>query len=296
MLPNPRPMEKQIARKLDGTSRQLAEWRSFASGEWHVRVKEVTPHAYVIGRFEPPADNFIRTLLLMDTLRRNGAEHIDLILPHYAYTRQDRMREEGDCVSSLFSVRAAASAGAERIVTAEMHTARSFDIAPIQILNVSLIPSFAQEYKRFIGKEPVTVVAPDRNSVSRSGLFARILGAGTGTMWVEKNRDTKGNVIGRNIFGRPVGKTAVIVDDLVDTGVTAFEAAKLLRKEGIRRLHLVSVHAIFSKGAMGLVAKSRFDRIFVSDTLPMPKGMAKLTKLTVVECADLLVKAARREV
>ncbi|MDD5251282.1 MAG: ribose-phosphate diphosphokinase [Patescibacteria group bacterium] len=294
LLPDPTPLEKRLAKILMSHDRRLAEWRQFSSGEWFVRLKEMSVKVTVIGRYHPPADNFFQTNLLIDTLRRNGARQIKLILPYFGYARQDRALASGDPVSADFVTRAAAAAGADSILTANLHTKRLADTTPILIESVCVLSALARAWRDKWGqRSEFTVLAPDRGAAESAEKIAQELGC-PDTMWIEKCRDRVGQVVSGRLFGRRHGDTCLIVDDMVDTGATIVQTAQLAREAGFRHLYLCAVHAVLSNGALARLRSARFDGIVFSDTLPLRKSMRRWPNVAVVETASFLAAAAKR--
>ncbi len=290
-FPDLRPLEKALLKRLSGGVKHLAAWKNFPNGELFVRVHEVEKRAVVIGRVGPPGDNLARTLLLCDTLRRNGAKRIDLILPYMAYARQDRQRREGDPVSADWMLRLVACLSVDRIVTTDIHSERVLEFTPLPITSISMVPAMADRLRDALHDEAFTVVAPDRGAVSRADSFAATIGGKVGRLWIEKYRDEKGKLTLRRSFGNPIGKTAVIVDDQLDTGATVAQTVKLLKSMGFKRLMLCVVHPVFSGHAAKLVRRLGFDRVFITDTMPFPAGLVGWRNVTLVSAAEALAMA-----
>jgi len=290
-LPEPSVIELGLLRRLSGSARRPAVWKTFPSGEIHVRVSGVEKRVCLIGRTTPPADNFFRTLLLADTLRRNGAEKITLVLPYLAYARQDRQTRPGDPLSTACLSRALASAGVGRVVTLDLHSRRNIESSPIPIENVSIVPDMARSLAAELKGRDVSVVAADFGGRERADDFARTLGLKGGAVWIEKRRDRSGKASAKRLVGSLAGRTAVIVDDILDTGGTISEAARLLKKHGCRDLYLCVVHPVFSAGAARLIKKLKFRRVLVSDAFPATSEVLRLRNVRVVSAAAILAKA-----
>jgi ribose-phosphate pyrophosphokinase len=291
-LSQPPEIECEVVRLL-GSELELAEWKSFPSGELHVCAKNVEEDVIVIGRTYPPGGNLVATLLLLDTLRRNGAREITLILPYYAYGRQDRLEESGECVSGLFVAQQLAAAGASRIITADVHSQRIAEASPIPIVSVDMAPTFAVALASRLPEATCTVVSPDAGGRQRAQALASTLGVSS-TAWVEKKRSKDGTAKALSLHGELVGKAAVIVDDMIDTGGTLAEAVRRLRSQGVEELYVCATHAIFSGEAVSRIAALQLQQIMVTDTMPVPVSVRGLKNLKVIPVAGLLADAVTK--
>lgn len=265
----------------------IAQWKKFPSGELYVRVKEVEKKIIVVGRTYPPGDNLVATLLLLDTLKRNGAKEITLVLPYFAYGRQDRMEKEGECVSALFVIQMLAAAGATRVVTTDIHSRRIIEASPIPIENVEMSALFANELQKYGVNKTWTIISPDEGGKDRAQLLAKALGA-ENVAWIAKERGADGAAKAMALHGKLERARAVIIDDMIDTGGTLSEAVRLLRGREVQEIIVCATHAIFSRDAAERVAALNLKRVIVTDTLPLPSAGVRLTNLTLIPMAETL--------
>ncbi|MBI4457956.1 ribose-phosphate pyrophosphokinase [Candidatus Uhrbacteria bacterium] len=289
-LPEPLPVEKNLAAMLSRGRPGQAEWSRFPSGEHFVHVSLSSTHACVAGRSFPPGDNLLMTALLCDTLRRNGAQEITLALPYFAYSRQDRQQLAGDPLSAGAIPTLLAAVGVKRIVTADIHSTLALEASPIPIESVSMLPDFAAVLRPKLRPAPFTVVAPDHASRIRAEGLTALLG-GVPIAWIEKERTRFKGVTARGRSGELAGTTAVLIDDMLDTGGTIEAAVRMLKKEGFKEFHLAITHPIFSKGAVPLLRKLGFSSVVVGNTMPISSEAKRLRGFTVVDAAPRLAEA-----
>lgn len=291
-LPGPTAFERKLRRKLRPVSRARADWGVYANGEMHVQVTGVGRKAVVIGRTEPPADTALATLFLIDTLKRSGAKDIILVLPYFGYSRHDRAVMKGDSVAAAALLEMFACAGVRRLVSVDPHGPHLDRYCRYPLVRVDMVRPMARKMKARLRGAEHTVVAPDHGAFWRAKEFGAVTGA-SAVVWADKRRLRKGGVTVRGLRGKTVGRTAVIVDDQVDTGGTVLEAVKLLRKDGFREFHLCATHPVLSKGARNRLERIGFRTVMFSDTVvgtareDLPKGAV------LVSSADEIAKAVR---
>jgi ribose-phosphate pyrophosphokinase len=291
LIERPDPLAKEIRKRLNGSPEPLEAWRRFANGEFHVRVRDVGRSAFVIGESAPPHERLAQTGLLVDTLRRNGAKKITLVLPYLAYARQDRVTESGGSLGSAWMLGQLKAAGAARIVTLDIHNERVAEESPVPIVSVDLHAVMAERMEKMLGREDITVVAPDRGAGRRAEHFAAALGERAPVAYVKKKRDRSGKARAFGLIGRTSGRTAVIIDDMVDSGGTIVEAVRALKKNGFVRFFLCATHPILSGRAVRVLHELRFARILFSDSLPVSPETKRLLPLEIVRAAETLTRA-----
>lgn len=296
-LPDSRPIEVALLRKLQGSSRSPVEWRTFLNGEFSLRIPSVSGVACVIGRCDPPAENLVRTLFLIDTLRRSGSKKIILVLPYFGYCRQDRQVQPGDgvpagCISSLFT-----ALKVDEIITADLHSQRIAHECPVPLSDISLLPLMARALQAELPKSECAIISPDKGGCARAEKMASLLGRDPSSIvWIEKERDRQGVVSAKKIHGTSDTRVAVLVDDIIDTGGTIVQTVRLLRENGFQEFYLCATHGIFSNTAASVLKESGFKKIILSDTLPLSRDVTALLPIEVVGAADFLGDAVLRSV
>ncbi|MEA3249916.1 MAG: ribose-phosphate diphosphokinase [Patescibacteria group bacterium] len=289
-LPSPNSFERKLKRQLKPAASARADWGIYPNGEMHLEVRGIGRKVCVIGRTESPADTALATLLLVDTLKRNGAKDITLVLPYFGYARHDRAVKKGDSVAAAALLGIFRQVGVTRLVSVDPHGPYLDKYCRYPLVRVNMVPTMAGCMERELRGVEHTVVAPDHGAVKRAREFGELSGA-SAVAWVDKKRMRRGGVVAQGLRGSIAGRTAVIVDDQVDTGGTVIEAVKLLRKNGFREFHLCATHPVLSKGAKGKLERINFRTIMFSDTV-VGTGRGDMPARTiVVSAAELLAKA-----
>lgn len=296
-LPNPTPLEKSIAKKLDKNFARNTEWRHFSNGEWMLTVPQPTKTAVVLGRTDPPADHLVQTLTLIDTLKRNGANDITLVVPYFGYSRQDREVRKGDHLPADLFTKLFHQCGATRIITVDLHSPVTEKNSPIPITNIDPIPELVATFKRIRKKsEGLTIVSPDHGSRHRADAFRDLLDPSIPICWLEKHRDTKtGAVHSGELLGIKQGTTALILDDICDTGGTIKECVRHLKKNGFKALYLCITHPVLSGSAVQTLHSLNFKKIFVSNTVPLSPKTKKALPIVIVDAFPRILSAISRE-
>lgn len=292
-LPNPTSCEQYIAQRVSRSKKETTFWKRFPSGELYVRLLVKAKRALVIGRTWGAPDHLWGTLLLVDTLHRNGVGDIILVLPYFAYARQDRQRLSGEPLSGLCLAKLFACSGAKKIITLDLHSKRVQEASALPLISMSFASEFANAIKKELSAlSEVIVVAPDRGARGHADEFANALQKGKQCAWIEKVRDPySGKVTPQQLHRLRDGTAAILFDDMLDTGKTIRESVHLLRKHGFKDFYLCITHPVFSGVAAGLIRSLGFKKIFVSDTIPLSPRVVRILGIHVVPAGPALGKA-----
>ncbi len=266
----------------------------FADGELKVKLEENIRgrDVFIIQSTHPPAEHILELLLFLDAAKRASAARVTAVVPYFGYARQDRKDEPRVPISAKLVADLLASSGANRVLTMDLHAEQIQGFFDIPVDHLYAAPVFIDYYKKFETGE-VIVVAPDTGSVKRARAFARRLGKDIPIAIVDKRRTGPNKSMVANIIGNVKGKTALIYDDMLDTGGTMVDAAEAIRKKGATTVYTCVVHPLLSRSAPERIMKSCIKELVVTDTIPLTPEK-KIKKAKVLSVAGLLGKAIMR--
>ena len=271
---------------------------NFADGECSVSVYEPVRGADVFlvqSTCGPVNDNLMELLVMIDAMRRASAGRITAVMPYFGYARQDRKAKSRDPISAKLVANLLTEAGADRILTMDLHASQIqgfFDIPVDNMLGGSI---FADHYiERFgAGNEDVIVASPDVGSVARARTFAMKLG--TGLAIVDKRRERANHSEVMNLIGNVEGKDVVILDDMVDTAGSLCGAAKALKElGGAKRVFACASHGVLSGPALERIDNSALEELLLLDTIPYPKDKPRVERIRYLSVATLFANAIQR--
>ena len=239
----------------------------FADGEINIRIAEtVRGHdVYIVQPTSFPVnDNLMELLIMIDAFRRASANMIAVVMPYYGYARQDRKARGRDPISAKLVANLLTVAGASRIITIDLHAEQIQGFFDIPVDNLWSFPVFAEKI-RFLEYEDIVVVSPDVGGVKRARKFAEKIGAPLAILDKRRPKDNVAEVM--HIIGDIEGMTAILFDDIIDTGRSLVEGAKALLKNGAKRVIACATHAVLSQDAKDRIMNSPIERVFVTDTI-----------------------------
>ncbi len=272
-----------------------AEVRKFNDGEIFVQINENVRGAqvFVIQSTCPPVnDNLMELLVIMDALKRASADKITAIIPYFGYARQDRKVQPRVAITAKLVSDLLTVAGADRVLTIDLHAGQIQGFFNIPVDNLFAAPVLIK-YLKTKGLDDIVIVSPDAGGVERARAFAKRLHAGLAI--IDKRRTAPGVAQAMHIIGEVEGKTAILVDDMIDTAGTMTGAASSLIKAGASKVFACGSHAVFSPPALERIADSAFSEVIVTDTIPpQTEGHAAAGKVVVLSVAELLGEAIKR--
>ncbi len=271
-----------------------ASLRTFSDGEVYVEIGENVRGAdvYVIQPTCPPVnDNMMELLIMVDALRRASARRITAVLPYYGYARQDRKVAPRVPISAKLVADIITTAGVRRVLAVDLHSSQIQGFFSIPVDHLFAAPVTLDYLKgKFSGE--VVMVSPDAGGVERTRAFAKRFGAGL--VIIDKRRDRPNESEVMYIIGDVKGKTAVILDDMVDTAGTLCKAAQALKEHGANEVHGCITHPVLSGPAISRIKESVLESLVVTNTIPLSEEAQKVDKIKVLSVSALLGEAIRR--
>lgn len=268
----------------------------FSDGEKRIIIPENLRQrdVFIIQSTCPPVDSsIIELFLIIDAARRSSATEVTAVIPYFGYSRQDRKDRPRVPISASIIARLIEYAGADRIVTIDIHSEQEPGFVEIPWDNLYASYSFLPELKKHF-KGNLIVASPDKGGVPKASFYGDLLGA-EGLAIVFKERDIMKHNHSQvlDMIGNVKGKDVLIVDDMIDTAGTISDAAKLLQERGAKSISVAATHGIFSGPAVERINRSSIDLIFITDTIPLKKEISQNPKIRVVSVAKLLADAIR---
>lgn len=241
----------------------------------------------------PVNDHLMELLIIIDACKRASSSKITVIVPYYAYARQDRKTRGREPISAKLVANLLTTAGADRVVTMDLHAGQIQGFFDIPVDHLPGAPILAEYLKKKdFGNKELVIVSPDLGGVSRARVLADLLDCGRIAI-IDKRRPEPGVAEVMNLIGKVGDKVAIMVDDIVDTAGSLTEGAKALYGFGASEVYACCTHAVLSEPAVERIAKSKIKELIVTNTIPLTadKQHEKIVQLSV---APLLSEAIRR--
>ncbi len=269
-----------------------AEVKKFADMEVFVEIKENVrgEDIFVIQSTSYPAnDNIMELLIAIDALRRASAKRITAVIPYFGYARQDRKAAPRTPISAKLVANLITSAGADRVLTVDLHAGQIQGFFDIPLDNLYAAPVFIDDIRKNFDLNNLVVVSPDVGGLVRARAIASKIGAELAI--VDKRRPKAGISEVMNIIGEIEGKNCIIVDDMVDSGGTLCNAAEALIKKGATSVSAYITHGVLSGKANERIANSKLEKLVITNSIePSPETRAT-GNIRIINIADLIGKA-----
>jgi ribose-phosphate pyrophosphokinase len=286
-------LAEEIAEHLNLPLGEMETFR-FVDGEVSVRIAESVrgEDIFVIQPTGPPVnEHLIELLVILDALRRASAARITAVIPYFGYARQDRKSKPREPITSKLVANLLTAAGANRILTVDLHAGQIWGFFDIPLDHLPSRLMLAGRFRE-MGLRNVVVVSPDIGGVTRAREFAAELGAPIAI--IDKRRDRPNQVKDiTHVIGKVYRRTAILVDDIVDTAGTLTAGAQALVTRGVVEVYACCAHALLSGPAVERLAASPIRELVVTNTVPV-SAAKRIEKVRVVSIAPLLAEAIRR--
>lgn len=268
----------------------------FADGEVQAEIHESVrgSNVFLIQGTHPPVnENYMECFIMLDALKRASAADITLVMPYYGYARQDRKVAPRAPISAKCVAELIATAGANRLVAVDLHASQiqGFFNGPVD--HLFAIPTLARAWREQMGYgDQFVVVSPDAGGVERARAFAKRVEASIAI--IDKRRSGPNEAKAYNLIGDVKGKTAVIIDDMIDTAGTLVTAVDSLLTNGAKKVFAVATHPVLSGPALTRLQESAVEKVWVTDTIPLKEGAKNSQKFQVISVAPVVAEAIRR--
>ena len=240
-------------------------------------------------------DNLMELLIMIDAMRRASAGRVTAVIPYFGYARQDRKAKSRDPISAKLVANLITAAGADRVLTMDLHAAQIQGFFDIPVDNLQGGHLFVKHFVNMFGKgnEDVMVVSPDVGSTARARSFSMKLGVNMAIVDKRRERANQSEVM--NIIGDVSGKTCILLDDIVDTAGSIVGAAKAIKEVGgAKEVYACATHGVLSGPALDRINSSCIKEMLLLDTIPYPANRAKCEKIHYLSTASVFAEAIRR--
>jgi ribose-phosphate pyrophosphokinase len=289
-----RPLAEAISAYLDVPLarcivRRFADMEIFVEVQENVRGEDV----FVIQSTSAPAnDHLMELLIIVDALKRASARRITAVIPYFGYARQDRKPGPRTPISAKLVANMIARAGADRVLTLDLHAGQIQGFFDIPTDNLFGAPVMVQDIKEALPKENLMVISPDVGGVVRARGLAKRIGAPLAI--VDKRRERPGESEVMNVIGDVSGHSCILVDDIADSGGTLVNATEALLKQGATMVTSYITHGVLSGGAVARIMASQIKELVITDSIQPSESVLKAHNIRVLPTAPLLGEAIAR--
>jgi ribose-phosphate pyrophosphokinase len=267
---------------------------NFSDGEIFCQIRENVRGSDVFivqSTNQPVNENLMELLIMLDAFKRSSASRVTAVIPYYGYARQDKKDAPRVPITAKLVADLISRAGADRILTMDLHASQIQGFFDVPVDHLFAAPVLL-EAVRNMGIPDLTIVSPDAGGVERARAIAKRLDAGLAI--VDKRRVAKNEAEVMHLIGEVEGRTALVVDDIIDTAGTLTKTAELLQRKGAVRILAAGVHGVLSGPALDRINASSIERVMISDTTPLDDKLLRCSKLEPLSVAPILGEAIRR--
>ncbi len=293
---NSNPQLAQKIAELIGVPLGFSKLNTFADGEIQVEIQESVrgENVFIIQSTCPPSNqNYMELFIMIDALKRASAKAITAVIPYYGYARQDRKVAPRAPISAKLMADLLTTAGANRVVSVDLHAAQIQGFFNVPVDHLFAIPTLARSWRDKFGTGAEFVaVSPDAGGVERTRAFAKRIECSMAI--VDKRRSGPNEAKALHLIGDVTGKTAIIIDDMIDTAGTLTQAVDSLYKNGAKRVFAVATHPVLSGPAITRLIESPIEKVWVTDSIPLSEAARNCGKIEVISVSGVLAEAIKR--
>ena len=269
------------------------ELTRFSDGEVRCQLQENVrgTDVFIIQSTCAPVNRSVMELLIMiDAARRSSAARITAVMPYFGYARQDKKDEPRVPITAKLVADLLVTAGADRVLAMDLHAGQIQGFFNIPVDHLFAAPVALRHFES-MGLDNVVVVAPDAGAVERARAIAKRLNASLAI--IDKRRPGANKAVAMNVIGEVEGCTAILYDDMIDTAGTLTQGAQALKESGVAAVYAFSTHPVLSGPAVSRIAEGLFDKVIVTDTIPLNEQAVGCSDILVLSVAELLGEAIR---
>ena len=290
-----RPLAEEVARHA-GIPLGDIELFKFSNDESFVKINDNVRGAdvFVIQPTSYPVnDSLMDLLIIIDALKRASAQRINCVIPYYAYARSDKKDQPRVPITAKLVADLITVAGADRVVTVDLHADQIQGFFNIPVDHLYAIPSFARYFKSIMQMEDIVVVSPDSGGANRARALAKRLNCSLaiGDKRRSGNED-KSELL--NVIGDVAGKTAILFDDIVDTGGSLIKMARALEDQGAKKIFAACTHGVLSDKAIEALENSPIEKLFITNTIQLDERKSRCKKIVQLSIAEMLAIAIKK--
>jgi len=269
-----------------------ANLKTFPNGEIKCQLGESVRGSDVFiiqTHCHPVNEALMEQLIMIDTAKRASAKRITAVVPYYGYSRQDRKAEGREPITAKLVANMLTAAGASRVVSVDLHSGQIQGFFDKPVDHLTAMPVLL-DYLRREGGDDLVIVAPDAGRVKVAERFSQHLGADLAFVHKMRPKGTVSKVEAKGVIGEVAGRRCVIIDDMIDTAGTIVAAAEILKDKGATEVWGMATHGLLSDPAIDRLKNSQFERIVITDTVPLPPEKA-IDKIEVLTVATIIADA-----
>ncbi|MCB5285034.1 MAG: ribose-phosphate pyrophosphokinase [Candidatus Cloacimonetes bacterium] len=289
-----RPLAEEVAR-FAGVPLADIDLFKFANDESFVKINDNVRGADVFiiqPTCRPVNDNLVDLLIMIDALKRASAQRINCVIPYYAYARSDKKDQPRVPITAKLVADLLTVAGADRVITVDLHAEQIQGFFNIPVDHLYSIPTFAR-YFQSMEIDNAVVISPDSGGANRARALAKRLNCGL-AIGDKRRTGNDDQAILLNIIGDVAGKTAILFDDIIDTGGSLMKIADVLKNYEVKKIYAACTHGVLSGKAVQNIENSPLEKLFVTNTIPLSAEATNCSKIVQLSIAEMLAIAIKK--